>query len=202
MNDTDSRVGLIDVLTACAAGTVGSNLDVRFRNNDGIVILKLGHNLNRCEGCVAAARCVEGGNTHKSVNSVFALQIAVGVHTLDHNGGRLQSCLVAVKPIDELNVESALLAPSYVHTVEHRSPILRLCSACAGVEGEDSVILVIRAGEENLDPLSLGLTFDVICLGNNLFNRILVACLDSHLAERVSIVKALYKLLVALKFCL
>ena len=173
-------------------------LDVLGVDNDGVIVLELGHNLNRCEGGLTSARRVEGRDSYKTVNAVLTLKVSVCVDTLDHNGRRLDACRISVKPVDELHVIAVSLTPSGIETVEHRCPVLRLCSARTGVEGEYRVILIVRTREENLDSLLLGLGLDECGLGDDLVNRVLIAGLNSHLAERLGVLELGYKSLVAL----
>ncbi len=49
--------------------------------------------------------------------------------------------------VDDLGLETALLAPSKVHAKQHLGPILRLGAAFTGVDADDGVGVVDGAGE-------------------------------------------------------
>ena len=61
---------------------------------------------------MSSARCVKGRYSYESVNSVFALKIAVSVDTLKHYRRRLKSRLVTVQPVDKLNIQTAFAGES------------------------------------------------------------------------------------------
>ena len=140
MNDSDSRVGLVDMLTACAAGAVCGDLKVLVAELDLFCLCKFGHYFDRSKGGLASSCGVKGGYADETVNAVLALQVSVSVCALDGDGGALDARLVSVKPVYELNLEFIFLTPACDHSVEHHCPVLSLGAACAGVEGNDSVV--------------------------------------------------------------
>ena len=50
----------------------------------------------------------------------------------------------------QLDVVAVLLGPAQVHAQQHLGPVLRLGAAGPGVDGHDGVLLVVRAGELEL----------------------------------------------------
>ena len=143
VKDSYCRVGLVDVLTARTARTVGSNLNVLVSYLYLIYVLKLGHNLDRRERGLTATCCIEGGNSDESVHSVLTLKIAVSIESLYHNGSTLDTCRISVEPVDKLIFKPMSFCPTGYHSIKHLCPVLSLSSACSGVEGYYCVILVI-----------------------------------------------------------
>ena len=48
-------------------------------------------------------------------------------------------------------LEASALSPAEVHPQQHFGPVLGICAAGAGMDGEDGVAGVVRAGELELE---------------------------------------------------
>ena len=59
MRDPDCRGCLVDMLSACTAGTIGIDTDIVIRDIDINVFLDVRHNLTGCKGCLALAGRIE-----------------------------------------------------------------------------------------------------------------------------------------------
>ena len=82
-----------------------------------------------------------------------------------------------------------LLAPAAVHTVKHRSPVLRLRAARTGMEGKNGVVSVIFARKQNFDALALLLLADKVKLRKRLLQNAVVILLQGKLGEGDSVLK-------------
>ena len=74
--------------------------------------------------------------------------MAVGVLSLDEDGGALQTGFVAVQIVQGLAGKAVALGPAGVHPKEHLGPVLGFGAAGAGMEGEDGVGVVVLSGKE------------------------------------------------------
>ena len=88
---------------------------------------------------------VERGDADQAVHAGLALEMAVGVLPGHLDRGRLDARLLAREQVDHLRLEAGPLRPAQVHAHEHLGPVLRLGAARSGVDGEDGVLLVLRA---------------------------------------------------------
>ena len=151
MNYSYSGVGFVYVLTTRAARTVRRDFNIFGFDNYTVVVIHFGSNLNRSKRSMSSSRSVERRNSHKAMHAVFAFEISVSVRAFDKYRCAFESCLVAVKPIEELYGISVTFRPTGVHSVKHRSPILRFRAACSRMERKDSVISVVRSGKERFN---------------------------------------------------
>ena len=142
MCDPDSGRGLVDVLTARAAGSVGINLQIIISDIYLYSVIYFRHDINRTEGCLPLAVCIERGNTYKSVNTMLGLEIAVSMITVHLEGNGLDSGLITRKIIEFLYAEALCSCPSGVHTIEHGNPVTAFGSARSGVNGNNCVICI------------------------------------------------------------
>ena len=142
------RGGLIDLLAAGAAGPVHFHFDVLRGDLHGIVQLHLGHHFQGSKGGLTSARCVKGGNTHQPVDTRLALQVAVGVFALHHNGSTFQASLIPVQIVQGFHLVAVALRPAVIHPEQHFRPVLGLGAAGPRVEGEDGIVFVVFPGEQ------------------------------------------------------
>ena len=126
---------------------------------------------------------VKGGDPDQPVDAVLALQKAVGVLALDHNGGALDAGLVPVQIVHHPDLVAVPVGPHVVHPVEHGGPVLGLGAAGPGVEGQNGVVGIILPGEQG--PQAGGL--DLLRKGGELLLQLrqhgLVVLLQRHLAQ-------------------
>ena len=183
VDKADSGGGLVDVLAAGAGGPVDLHLDILLPDLHGVVILHLRHDLNGGEGGLAAGVGVKGGDADQAVDAVLALQKAVGVLTLDGDGGGLDAGLVAVLIVQNFIDEAMALGPAGVHAVEHLGPVLGLGAAGASVELQNGVGVVILAGEQGGHPGLLHLLLQDCEALLQFGQQLLVLGLLAHLAK-------------------
>ena len=176
---------------------VGHELVVLFTQLHLVQIGELGHDLDGGEGGLTAACGVEGGHADETVYAMLALEVAVGVGALHHDGGGLDTGGVAVLPVEKLDLKAVALGPTVDHAVEHLAPVLGLSTARAGVEGDDGGGIIVFAAHQHLNALMLGLVLDGLQLGLDLLQRALVLLLDGHLAQSDGVLQTGYKIVIA-----
>ena len=79
------------------------------------------------------------------------LQVAVGVGAAHREGGALDARLLAVLPVEQLDLVAVALGPAQVHAQQHLGPVLRLGAAGAGMDRQDRAALVVGARELELE---------------------------------------------------
>src|SRR5271167_3353754 len=82
MGKAHGRVGLVDVLTAGAAGAEGIDSEIDGIDYDLDLVVDRRENEDRSERSVAARVSVERRDAHQPVNASFGLEITVGVVAL------------------------------------------------------------------------------------------------------------------------
>ena len=172
------------MLAARAAGAAGLHLDVLGADLDLAVVLKLGHDLDGGEARLATGVGIKRGDAHKAVHAVLTLEVAVGIVTLDEDGGGLDARLVAGLIVHELIGVAVALGPAGIHAVEHLRPVLRLGAAGAGVEGQNRVVRVVLAGEKRGQTALADLLFELFIALDHVGQLGRVVLLLRHLAER------------------
>ena len=183
MQDTDRGVGLVDVLTAGAGGTVRGDFEIRFVDLDLDAVIKLGHDFDGSKRGLSSAGCVERRNADKAVNAVFALEVAVCVVAFDQDRCTLQTCFVAVQPVKQLDGEAGLFSPAVVHTVKHGRPVLCFGTAGTRMEGNDRIVVVVFAAQKDFDADTVFFLFDAFDLGEDFFADAFVFFFNAHFGE-------------------
>ena len=149
VNQTDCGGGLIDVLAACAGGTVDLHFVVLGTNLHVLaVIFDVRNDFHGGKGGLAAGVGIKGRDPHQTVDAVLPLQEAVGVLALDHNGSGFQAGLIALLIVHNLVGEAVAFRPAGIHPVEHLAPVLGFGAAGTGLEAHHGIVLVIMAGEQ------------------------------------------------------
>ena len=82
--------------------------------------------------------CIVGGDTYESVYSSLTLEEAIGLVTFDLHGHGLDTGLFAILPVGDGGLIALLVAVAGIHAGKHRGPVLALCTACSGIDLEDS----------------------------------------------------------------
>ena len=154
--------------------------------------------MSRAEGGVAAARGVKGGHAHQPVDARLAFQVAIGVLALHHDGGAFQAGLVAVQVVQGGDFKAVALGPAVVHAEQHLGPVLGLSAAGTGVEGEDSVVLIVLAGKQGGQLHGGNLVFNGFNLLFGLVHQREVLGLVAHLDEGHAVPGAALELLIGL----
>jgi len=81
-------------------------------------------------------RGVEGRKPHQPVHALLRAQIAIRIFSIHGNGHTFQTGFFSVSTIQDLSLESACIGPAQVHAFQHGGPILRIGSACPGMDGK------------------------------------------------------------------
>ena len=184
VNQPDGGGGLVDVLTARAGGAVDLHFIVLGPDLEVLgVILDLGNHFDGGKRGLPPGVGVKGGHPHQPVDAVLPLQEAVGVFAGDHDGGGLDSGLVALLVVQDLIAKAVTLRPSGVHPVEHLAPVLGLGAAGAGLEAHNGIVAVILAGEQRLQAAGLHLLGQPLEALLQLGEHGVVVLLGSHLAD-------------------
>ena len=118
--------------------------------------------------------------------------------SLHRDGGGFQSGGVSVQPVQQLDLEFVGLCPAGNHAVQHLTPVLRLGSAGAGVEGDNGGAVVVLADHQRLDAHPFRLCLEVGKLGFDLGQAVLVVFLDCHFCQRDSVLQPVFQIRVLL----
>ncbi|CCX38003.1 uncharacterized protein BN452_01915 [Clostridium sp. CAG:1013] len=183
MDQTHSGRGLVNLLSAGAAGAVHFHLNILGRNLHRVVQLHFRHDFQGSKRGLPSACRVKGRHTHQPVHTCLALQITVGVLSLHHDGSALQTSLVSVQVVQSLHFVAVTLRPAVVHAEQHLRPVLGLRAAGTGVEGQNSVILIVFPGEQSGQLHGSNLTPDRFDLRFRFFHQREVLRLVAHLDE-------------------
>ena len=130
------------------------------------------------------------------MHAVFALQITVGVLTLDHDRRALETGLVAVEIVEHLEFKAVLVRPLHIHAVEHLRPVLRLGSARAGMHFQVSVVLVQLAGKQRFQFVALSLLFQFFQMRKQFRQHRLVFLGLRHLDHLLGILQIRQQILI------
>ena len=71
------------------------------------------------------------------MHPALGAEIAVGVAAGDFNRGALDAGLFARCDAEQIGGAAVALGPTQVHAQQHLGPVLRLGSACAGMDRDD-----------------------------------------------------------------
>ena len=185
MRQAHRRGRLVDLLAARAARAVYVHLDVRRVDLDFDGVVDFGHDFQGSERSMAPSGGIERRHAHQAVYPALAFQETIGVFAFNEDAGAFEARLFAVQIVQGTDLKVVALSPAAVHAVEHFRPVLRFGPACARVEGEDGVLVVILAVEQRRKALRLQAFTDflqfILGLGQQGFIPLLVAELDqSH----------------------
>ena len=198
VGQTHRRGGLVDLLSAGAAGAVNVHLDILLTDLDVDVLVDLRHDLQRSKGGLAAAAGVKGGDPHQPVHAVFGFQKAVGVQPFDENGSALDPRLIAVQIVQNFIGVAVTLRPAGVHPVQHLCPVLRFGAAGPRMEGQNGVFGIILTGQQGGQPHLRHAGLQLLGVGGSLLVNALVAGFLRQLDKRHGILVQRLQLLVGL----
>ena len=150
MGEAHSGGVFLDVLAARTARPKNIDLHVVWADLDFASRIHFGEHLDLCETGLPRAGGVERRLPHEAVDAAFALQVAESIRPVDFDGGAFDPGLFALSDIEHVCRKTAALGPAQVHAKEHLRPVLRVCATGAGVDGEDRVAAVVRAGKLKL----------------------------------------------------
>jgi len=147
VRDAHGGVGLVDVLSARAGSAVGVDAQVGRVDLDVDRVVHFRIHEQRRERGMAAVGRVEGRLAHEAVHAGFGAQVAVGVFTLDLDGGGLDAGDLALGLFEELGLEALAFAIAQVLAQQHRGPVLGFGAAGAGLDVDEAVGVVHRVAE-------------------------------------------------------
>lgn len=78
----------------------------------------------------------------QSMDPGFTFQKAERVRSLDQGSNVLYACLFAGQLVDRIYRKTFTFSPLNIHPEEHRCPVTGLCSASAGIDGEEGVAAI------------------------------------------------------------
>jgi hypothetical protein len=145
------RLDLVHVLPALAAGAHRRDLDVLGLHLDVDLVVHVRGDIDGGEGRLPRVIGVEGAHAHEAVHAVLGAQVAVGRGAGDGDGHVVDAGLVALLVVDDLGLVAASLAEAQVHAHEHRRPVLGVGAARAGLDAQDGVAAIGRAGEHAIE---------------------------------------------------
>jgi hypothetical protein len=160
VGDAHRRVGGVDVLAAGAGRAVGIDPAVRFLDLDLDPVVDHRIDPDAGEAGVPPRVGIVGRDAHQPVHARFRLEPAIGVVALDHERGALDPSLLAVGPLDDVDLELPALGPAGIHALEHVGPVLALGAAGPGMDLDEGVEAVRLAGEQGLHLTAGGLLLD------------------------------------------
>ena len=147
VRQTHGGVGLVDVLTTRAGGTVGvgthvGRVDVDL---DRVIHFRIDH--HRAEAGMATGVGVERRFAHEAVNARLRAQEAVGVLARHLDSRALDAGHFALGFFEQFGREALALAVAQVHALEHAGPVLRLGTTGACLDLDEAGVFVHGVGE-------------------------------------------------------
>ena len=198
---THGGAGLVDVLSARAAGVIGIHADILHIDFDFVVVVVDNRrNIQRGEARLAARVGIKRADAHQAMHALFAAQEAVGVFTVHLKGYGLEARLVAVEHIDELDGEAVAFAVTGVHAVKHERPILRFRSARTRVQRKVAVVAVVVAAQQAFQSKLFQIALQLFDFLARLGQQVGILHFLGKLHGGIHIVGALAELFIMLHF--
>ena len=145
---------------------------------------------------MAARLRVKRRDAHEAMDALLRLEEAVGIMALDEERCALDAGLIARQQVSRLDREAVALGPAAVHAQQHLRPVLRLCSARTGVQRQDGIVGIVRAGEQHLKLQSLEAFSNRCELRLDVIFHALILLFHAHLPECLSILELADEVLV------
>ena len=83
------------------------------------------------------------------MHAAFGFAKAVGVFARDEHRGALDAGGFTGQRVGDFDFPAARFRPALIHAQQHVRPVAGFGAAGAGVDAQDAIVLVVRAGEEN-----------------------------------------------------
>jgi hypothetical protein len=183
VGDPNRRLGLVDVLAAGAGGPEHVDAQVRGIDVDLDRIVHFRIDVHRCEGRVATAAGIERRLAYQPVDAGFGAQVAVGVLAIHLDGGALDPGDIARCFLEDSGLEAAPLAIAQVLAQQHRRPVAGFGAAGAGLDFDEAVAGVGRIVEHPPEFKVLDAFLDLLGVGLDGDDRLVVALVHRHLEE-------------------
>ena len=142
VGDTDGRLGLVDVLAAGTAGTVGVDLQVGRVDLD-VNFFGLGQNGNGRSRSLDAARAVGDGNALDTVAAALVLEAGPCALTFDQEADFLDAAQLGLVDVHDFDGEALAFGIHGIHTVEIGSKQSSFFAAYAAADFDDNVLFVV-----------------------------------------------------------
>src|SRR5690606_26040834 len=162
VGDADRRLGPVDVLATRARRAVGVDAQVSRIDLDLEVVIDFRRYEHGGERGVAAVAGVERRLAHQPVHAGLGAQPAVGILAGELHRGALAAGDFARRSLDDLGVETVLLAPAQIHSQQHFRPVLGLGAAGACLDVEEGVAGVHLAREHARELQALDVLFQLV----------------------------------------
>ena len=116
---------------------------------------------------------------------------AVGIRGLDREGRRLQTCLLGVGRVVDLDGVAMALRPADVHALEHQCEVGGIDAAGAGPDRHERIAHVVLAREQRTDLEGVDRLLDLDELARHLSLCGGVIFLSGHLVHELDVVQSL-----------
>jgi len=197
VGDTHRRVGLVDVLSARAAGAVSVDAQVGRIDLDFDGFVHFGIDEHAGERSMAAVAGIERGFSHQSMHTGFGAQMTVGI-VADHFDSRaFYAGDLTIGLFQHFDLEAFALAVAQIHAQQHGGPVLRLGAAGTGLDVDEAVVRIHRVREHAAEFHRRDALFDVLDVGGGAIQALIVVFCLCHFKQLGSIGKVLLDLLEA-----
>ena len=155
------------------------------------IVLDFRRHESRRKRRMATVARIEGRFPHQTVYAGLGAQPAESVRAFETHGRAFDAGNVALGNLDQLGFESLGLAPAQIHAQQHVSPVLRLGTAGARLDVEESIVFV-HLSRKHASEFQLGNAFfDPVEIGFDLGDGGLVVFADRKFEQLAGIAKAL-----------
>ena len=93
---------------------------------------------------------IKGADAHQPVHALLSAQESIHIFTRYLKGYALDSRLIPVKQVQHLDAVPVPFTVTGIHPVQHLCPVLCLCSAGTGVQGQIGVAGIIVTPQQRL----------------------------------------------------
>ena len=134
------RFRFVDVLTTGTARPhdVGTNVILVNVDLDAVIDHRENHDTGK--GSVPPCIGIERRDTDQTMHAILALEPAISIVALDHDGRRFDSGALPLALLDPVDLVTVLLRPAHIHAHEHAGPVLALGAAGPGVHFEIAIV--------------------------------------------------------------
>ncbi len=105
------------------------------------------------------------------MHAFFRFEKPVGPITLHQERHALQTGLFALQQIQYLQPVAMPLRPATIHPVQHRHPVLGLSATGTGMQGQNSVVVVILTFQQHLQLQVMAGRGEILNFPGNLHNN-------------------------------
>ena len=143
MGNSDCRLGLVYMLTACTARTVGIDLKI-FWIDFNLNVIHFRQNSNGNGGCVDTALCFGFRYTLYTVNTRFKFEFGVSSFTVDGEAYFLVTAKFGWVCVEDLDLPALAFCIHRVHSEQAVCKQSCLVTACTAADLNDNVLVIVR----------------------------------------------------------